>query len=65
MTKSKIFGESWMEKISASFCNQEKAVPLEALGFDKSHWPATNTHMLDSFGGYWGRFMGVNTSAGH
>ena len=45
--------------------HQEKAVLMDAPGFDKDHWPETNTHMFDSSGGYWGGFMGVNTGAGY
>jgi sporulation protein YlmC with PRC-barrel domain len=33
-----------------------------APGFDKEHWPETNTHLFDS-SSYWGGFMGVNTGA--
>ena len=43
--------------------NQDKSVLLEAPGFDKDHWPETNTHMFDSSSHYWGSFMGVNTGA--
>jgi len=32
-----------------------------APGFDKHHWPETNTHEFDNAGTYWGGFMGVNT----
>ena len=45
--------------------NQEKAILQEAPGFDKDHWPETNTHMFDSSSGYWGRFMGSNTGGGY
>jgi sporulation protein YlmC with PRC-barrel domain len=31
-----------------------------APGFDKDHWPETNTHLFDS-SSYWGGFMGGNT----
>jgi sporulation protein YlmC with PRC-barrel domain len=32
-----------------------------APGFDKDHWPGTNSHEFDSSSSYWGGFMGVNT----
>jgi len=41
--------------------NQDKAILHDAPGFDKDHWPETNTHMFDSAGMYWGGFMGSNT----
>jgi len=43
--------------------NQEKSTLEVAPGFDKDHWPETNTHMFDSANTYWGSFMGVNTGA--
>ena len=45
--------------------NQDKAKLQEAPGFDKEHWPETNTHMFDSAGKYWGSFMGPNTGASY
>jgi sporulation protein YlmC with PRC-barrel domain len=33
-----------------------------APGFDKDHWPETNTHLFDS-SSYWGGFMGVNSGS--
>jgi sporulation protein YlmC with PRC-barrel domain len=32
-----------------------------APGFDKEHWPETNSHEFDHSYAYWGGFMGVNT----
>jgi sporulation protein YlmC with PRC-barrel domain len=40
---------------------QPKEILEKAPGFDKAHWPETNTHMFDSSGAYWGGFMGANT----
>jgi sporulation protein YlmC with PRC-barrel domain len=34
-----------------------------APGFDKDHWPKTNSHEFDSTTSYWGGFMGANTGA--
>jgi len=42
--------------------NQSRDVLKNAPGFDKEHWPETNTHLFDS-GYYWGSFMGANTGA--
>ena len=34
----------------------------KAPGFDKNHWPATNSHeYFQEAGSYWGSFMGANT----
>lgn len=40
--------------------DQDPETLKNAPGFDKEHWPGTNTHMFDS---NWGGFMGVNTGA--
>ena len=42
--------------------NQDKKTLLEAPGFDKDHWPETNSHLFDS-STYWGDFMGSNTGS--
>jgi sporulation protein YlmC with PRC-barrel domain len=34
-----------------------------APGFDKNHWPETNSHHYIQVEGYWGDFMGVSTGA--
>lgn len=39
---------------------QDHETIRNAPGFDKEHWPETNTHMFDS---NWGGFMGSNTGA--
>jgi sporulation protein YlmC with PRC-barrel domain len=42
--------------------DQPKDVLENAPGFDKAHWPETNTHLFDS-NAYWGGFMGANTGS--
>ena len=42
--------------------DQEQEVLKNVPGFDKKHWPDTNSHEFDKIGGYWGRFMGPSTS---
>ena len=42
--------------------NQNKETLENAPGFDKDHWPETNTHLQSSFD-YWGGFMGPNTGS--
>ncbi|MFT6134969.1 MAG: sporulation protein YlmC with PRC-barrel domain [Cyclobacteriaceae bacterium] len=32
-----------------------------APGFDKDHWPDTNSHQFHNSNTYWGSFMGANT----
>lgn len=44
--------------------NQHKETLEKAPGFDKDHWPETNTHIFDQSNSYWGDFMGANTAAG-
>src|SRR3954470_6983293 len=41
--------------------DQDKEVLKNAPGFDKDHWPDTNSHAYESYGAYWGDFMGSNT----
>ena len=43
--------------------NQTKAVLEKAPGFDKDHWPETNSHQFDHSSAYWGGFMGANTGS--
>ena len=45
--------------------HHDKATLQAAPGFDKEHWPETNTHMFDHASSYWGGFMGVNTGASY
>jgi len=40
--------------------NQSKETLENAPGFDKDHWPETNSHFQSSYS-YWGGFMGSNT----
>jgi hypothetical protein len=47
-------------KNEAFSLDQSKDALNNAPGFDKDHWPETNTHLFDS-SSYWGGFMGVNT----
>jgi sporulation protein YlmC with PRC-barrel domain len=43
--------------------NQSKEVLLRAPGFDKDHWPETNSHSFEKYDEYWGGFMGSNTGS--
>ncbi len=43
--------------------SQSKGVLENAPGFNKEHWPETNTHEFDRAGSYWGDFMGASTGA--
>jgi sporulation protein YlmC with PRC-barrel domain len=43
--------------------NQDKEVLKNAPGFDKDHWPDTNSHSYERSGAYWGDFMGANTGS--
>jgi sporulation protein YlmC with PRC-barrel domain len=45
----------------AFILNQSREVLENAPGFDKDHWPETNSHALKSSSAYWGGFMGANT----
>jgi sporulation protein YlmC with PRC-barrel domain len=42
--------------------DQSKDTLQNAPGFDKEHWPETNTHLYDS-NAYWGGFMGANSGS--
>lgn len=44
----------------AFILNQDTETLKNAPGFDKDHWPDTNSHYVES-GQYWGSFMGPNT----
>ncbi len=46
----------------AFILNQEKTILESAPGFDKDHWPETNSH-YDTSTSYWGSFMGANSGA--
>jgi sporulation protein YlmC with PRC-barrel domain len=43
--------------------NQSKETLENSPGFDKDHWPETNTHFFDNYNSYWGSFMGSNVSS--
>jgi sporulation protein YlmC with PRC-barrel domain len=47
----------------AFILNQSREVLENAPGFDKGHWPQTNSHDLKSSSAYWGGFMGANTGS--
>jgi sporulation protein YlmC with PRC-barrel domain len=44
---------------------QTKEAIYAAPGFDKEHWPETNSHEFDNSSQYWGEFMGVNTGSAY
>jgi len=44
----------------AFILNQSKEVLENAPGFDKDHWPETNSHGMEKSSMYWGSFMGPN-----
>jgi len=43
--------------------DQSKETLEKAPGFNKDHWPETNTHEFDNASTYWGGFMGANTGS--
>jgi sporulation protein YlmC with PRC-barrel domain len=47
----------------AFILDQKREVLENAPGFDKDHWPETNSHNMESTNAYWGSFMGPNTGA--
>jgi sporulation protein YlmC with PRC-barrel domain len=47
-------------KKEAFIINQEQETLKNAPGFDKEHWPETNSHDFDGYTSYWGSFMGSN-----
>ena len=50
-------------KRQAFLLRQSKEVLEKAPGFDKDHWPETNSHTLRDSGVYWGDFMGSNSGS--
>jgi sporulation protein YlmC with PRC-barrel domain len=50
-------------KHEAFLINQSKETLKNAPGFNKEHWPETNSHEFERSGAYWGDFMGANTGA--
>jgi len=49
----------------AFILDKKKEVLENAPGFDKDHWPETNSHHYASVNTYWGSFMGVNSGDGY
>lgn len=47
----------------AFILHQKKEVLENAPGFDKNHWPETNSHAMEKTYNYWGSFMGSNTGS--
>src|SRR6478752_5403244 len=45
----------------AFLLDQDRETLESAPGFDKDHWPKTNSHAYESSSSYWGGFMGPNT----
>jgi sporulation protein YlmC with PRC-barrel domain len=45
----------------AFILNQQREVLENAPGFDKDHWPESNSHDMEDVYRYWGNFMGPNT----
>ncbi len=43
--------------------NQSKESLAKAPGFNKAHWPETNSHEFDHSSSYWGGFMGASTGS--
>ncbi|MDO1446466.1 PRC-barrel domain-containing protein [Rhodocytophaga aerolata] len=52
-----------LDQVNRKFTlNIDRALFEKAPGFDKHHWPATNSHeYFQEVGSYWGSFMGANT----
>jgi len=50
-------------KNQAFILDQLKETLKKAPGFNKEHWPETNTHEFDNASSYWGGFMGANSGA--
>jgi sporulation protein YlmC with PRC-barrel domain len=51
------------EEREAFILNQSKETLEKAPGFDKDHWPETNSHHMSDANTYWGGFMGPNTGS--
>jgi sporulation protein YlmC with PRC-barrel domain len=48
------------EKKKAFILDQSKDILEKAPGFDKDHWPETNSHEVQETYTYWAGFMGPN-----
>jgi sporulation protein YlmC with PRC-barrel domain len=51
------------ENKKAFILDQSKEVLERAPGFDKDHWPETNSHEMQETYSYWAGFMGPNTGS--
>jgi sporulation protein YlmC with PRC-barrel domain len=49
------------EKKKIFILDQDRSVLEQAPGFDKDHWPETNSHEMQETYSYWAGFMGPNT----
>jgi len=47
----------------AFILTKSKSELEKAPGFDKDHWPETNSHAVRATSAQWGSFMGANTGA--
>lgn len=47
----------------AFILNQQREVLENAPGFDKDHWPETNSREMKTTKNYWGSFMGPNSGS--
>jgi sporulation protein YlmC with PRC-barrel domain len=52
-------------KRHAFVLGQKREVLENAPGFDKDHWPETNSHTMSTSSAYWGGFMGPNTGSSY
>jgi sporulation protein YlmC with PRC-barrel domain len=53
-----------VDSVSETFVlDQELDTLKNAPGFDKEHWPDTNSHQFSNSGAYWGNFVGSNGGA--
>jgi sporulation protein YlmC with PRC-barrel domain len=53
-----------VDSVSETFLlDQDLEVLKNAPGFDKEHWPDTNSHQFENSGTYWGGFIGVNSGS--
>lgn len=49
--------------LHAFIFDQQREVMEKAPGFDKDHWPETNSNHWEDTYTYWGGFMGANTGS--
>jgi sporulation protein YlmC with PRC-barrel domain len=43
--------------------HQSREMLKNAPGFNREHWPETNTHEFDNSSNYWGGFIGSNSAS--